>query len=61
MSENKENKSKSIKEVMEKIHTKFKKMDKRKLFGRILAVVLAFLMILSIAATCIYAIISMIG
>lgn len=61
MSENKTNKSKSIKKVMEEIRSKLKKMDKRKLFGRILAGVLALLMILSIAATCIYAIISMIG
>lgn len=61
MSENKSNKSKSVKKILESIQAKFKKMDKRKLFGRILAGVLAFLMILSIAATCIYAIINMIG
>lgn len=59
MSENKTDKS--MKKIIEGIQNKFKKMDKRKLFGRILAGVLAFLMILSIAATCIYAIISMIG
>lgn len=61
MSDNKTNKQKSIKKIIEGIQDKIKKMDKRKLFGRILAGVLAFLMILSIAATCIYAIISMIG
>lgn len=37
-----------------------KKVDKTKLFSKILAGVLAALMILSIAATCIYAIISMV-
>ena len=61
MSENKTNKSKSMKKIIEEMRTKFKKMDKRKLFARILAGVLAVLMVLSIAATCIYAIISMIG
>lgn len=38
-----------------------KKQDKAKLFGKILAGVLAVLMVLSIAATLIYAIISMNG
>ncbi len=37
-----------------------KKIDKSKLFGKIIAGILAVFMILSIAATCIYAIISMI-
>lgn len=37
-----------------------KKVDKTKLFSKILAGVLAVLMILGIAATCIYAIISMV-
>lgn len=42
----------------EKMETKIKKVDKSKLFAKILAGVLAVLMILSIAATCIFAIIS---
>ncbi len=58
MSEN--NKAKSSEKVTEKIHTKLKKVDKSKLFGKILAGILAAMMILGIAATCIYAIISMI-
>lgn len=37
------------------------KMDKSKLFAKILAGVLAGLMVLSIAATCIYAIINLVG
>ena len=61
MSENKEKKSKSPKKIGEEIRSKLKKTDKTKLFGKILAGVLAFMMVLSIAATCIYAIISMIG
>ena len=61
MSENKENKSKSLKKITDGIRSKLKKTDKTKLFGKILAGVLAFMMVLSIAATCIYAIISMIG
>lgn len=37
------------------------KMDKSKILAKILAGVLAGLMVLSIAATCIYAIINLIG
>ncbi len=44
----------------EGIRKKLKKVDKSKFFAKILAGVLAALMILSIAATCIYAIISMV-
>lgn len=44
----------------EGIHSKAKKIDKSKLFVKVLAGVLAALMILSIAATCIYAIINMV-
>ncbi len=44
----------------EGIRSKLKKVDKTKLFGKLLAGVLAALMILSIAATCIYAIINMV-
>ncbi len=40
--------------------TKMKKIYKSKLFVKILAGILAALMILSIAATCIYAIINMV-
>ncbi len=61
MSENKDNKPKSAKKVKESLSSKLKKTDKTKLFGKILAGVLAAMMVLSIAATCIYAIISMIG
>lgn len=61
MSENKKEKSKSLKKAVDGIGDKIKKTDKTKLFGKILAGVLAFMMVLSIAATCIYAIISMIG
>lgn len=43
-----------------KLNEKLKKMDKSKLFAKILAGILAALMILSIAATCIYAIINMV-
>lgn len=57
MTEKNMDKLKSSKEGM---RSKLKKVDKTKLFGRILAGVLAALMILSIAATCIYAIISMV-
>ncbi len=57
MSEKNTDKSKISKEG---ISSKLKKVDKTKLFGKILAGVLAALMILSIAATCIYAIISMV-
>ncbi len=57
MSEKNTDKSKISKEG---ISSKLKKIDKTKLFGKILAGVLAALMILSIAATCIYAIISMV-
>ncbi len=56
-----ENSSKSSKKTTEGVRSKVKKVDKTKLFGKILAGVLAFMMVLSIAATCIYAIISMIG
>lgn len=49
-----------LKSSREGIRSKLKKVDKTKLFGKILAGVLAALMILSIAATCIYAIISMV-
>ena len=38
-----------------------KKIDKSKIFGKILAGILAALMVLGIAATCIYAIINSIG
>ena len=61
MSENKEKKSNSSRKVIDGVRSKLKKTDKSKLFGKILAGVLAFMMVLSIAATCIYAIISMIG
>ena len=61
MSENKTNKSKSFKKIMDDMRSKLKKVDKTKLFGKILAGVLAVMMVVSIAATCIYAIISMIG
>ncbi len=44
----------------EGICKKLKKVDKSKFFAKILAGILAALMILSIAATCIYAIISMV-
>ena len=57
MSEKNTDKSKISKEG---ISSKRKKIDKTKLFSKILAGVLAALMILSIAATCIYAIISMV-
>lgn len=57
MTEKNMDKLKSSKEGM---RSKLKKVDKTKLFGKILAGVLAALMILSIAATCIYAIISMV-
>ncbi len=57
MTEN--DKTKSPEKGIEKMRAKLKKMDKSKLFAKILAGVLAALMILSIAATCIYAIISM--
>lgn len=49
-----------LKSSGEGIRSKLKKVDKTKLFGKILAGILAALMILSIAATCIYAIISMV-
>ena len=49
-----------LKSSREGIRSKLKKVDKTKLFGKILAGVLAALMILSIAATSIYAIISMV-
>lgn len=57
MTEKNMDKLKSSKEGM---RSKLKKVDKTKLLGKILAGVLAALMILSIAATCIYAIISMV-
>ena len=61
MSENKTNKSNSLKKITDGIRSKLKKTDKTKLFGKILAGVLAFMMVISIAATCIYALISMMG
>ena len=44
----------------EGVGSKVKKIDKSKLFTKILAGILAALMILGIGATCIYAIISMV-
>lgn len=59
MSENKE--KKSLERKIEEIKVKLKRADKSKLFGKILAAILAILMVLSIAATCIYAIINIMG